>query len=202
MRNTCQVAGCDEYQIGGGLCRKHYMRLQRKGSTDDVRKNARGPCSVAGCEEAHVAHGLCGNHYRQEHQRERRLAAKVADPRACVGCGVAIAPEKQRRGPTSFCSRACKDRHRVTAGLAARDARKSYFKTRYGLTVAQVDEMAAKGCAICGTTEWPGRHNRPHVDHDHTTGEVRGLLCSECNTGLGKFKDDPVILQAAISYLG
>lgn len=55
-------------------------------------------------------------------------------------------------------------------------------------------------CAICkvdGNTS--GRSFS--VDHDHTTGQIRGLLCNSCNTGLGQFKDSVVALKAAISYL-
>lgn len=52
-------------------------------------------------------------------------------------------------------------------------------------------------CAICrdpfATT--------PHIDHDHETGTVRGLLCANCNTGIGKLKDDPKVLLAAAAYL-
>lgn len=51
-------------------------------------------------------------------------------------------------------------------------------------------------CAICGD-----QMRRPAVDHCHEGGQVRGLLCSPCNTGLGHFKDDPIRLQAAINYL-
>ncbi len=39
------------------------------------------------------------------------------------------------------------------------------------------------------------------VDHDHKTGEIRGLLCDSCNNGLGRFKDNPEILASALSYL-
>lgn len=50
-------------------------------------------------------------------------------------------------------------------------------------------------CAVCA--ERPAEH----VDHDHVTGKVRGLLCFNCNGGLGQFRDDPQILELAIEYL-
>jgi hypothetical protein len=78
---------------------------------------------------------------------------------------------------------------------------KHYFAKNYNLTVEQVNVMAEAGCRICGTTDWKGRHGRPHVDHDHATGKVRGILCDSCNLGLGKFKDDPALLRVAADYL-
>ena len=90
---------------------------------------------------------------------------------------------------------------RVVEGRAAASSKKHYFSSRYQTTLEKVNEMAKDGCQICGTTDWPGRHARPHVDHDHAYGHVRGILCSECNIGLGKFKDNPELLMAAIQYL-
>lgn len=70
----------------------------------------------------------------------------------------------------------------------------------YGITVDDLYEMAsAQGwmCAIC-LDPFVGS---PPIDHDHRTGEVRGLLCNRCNVGLGMFQDSPALLHAAVRYL-
>ncbi len=70
----------------------------------------------------------------------------------------------------------------------------------YGLTVEQYEEMAKNGCNICGTMKCASGR-RLAVDHCHSTGKIRGILCSPCNTAIGKLKDDPEMLRKAISYL-
>ncbi len=75
----------------------------------------------------------------------------------------------------------------------------SNLEKRYGITEeAYKDFLERQGglCAICR-----GLMSPPHVDHCHSSGKVRGLLCSECNLGLGKFKDNPEFLSRATSYL-
>jgi hypothetical protein len=75
---------------------------------------------------------------------------------------------------------------------------------KYGLTEAEFDVLlSAQGgkCSVCGVLFGDAKADRPHVDHCHTTGRVRGLLCHHCNTGLGHFRDSPETLQAAIQYL-
>jgi hypothetical protein len=79
----------------------------------------------------------------------------------------------------------------------------------YGITESDYLQMfeAQQGvCAICRQQE--SRRNASgqeitylSVDHDHKTGKIRGLLCHGCNTSLGRFNDDPGILQRAIDYL-
>jgi hypothetical protein len=74
---------------------------------------------------------------------------------------------------------------------------KSYKLTREqydGLVVKQEDH-----CKICGK-QFTGRASR-HVDHNHKTGAVRGLLCNRCNLGIGSFDDDPATLLKAAAYL-
>ena len=73
---------------------------------------------------------------------------------------------------------------------------------RKDLTDEEYNELlAAQGhsCAICGGVDEDGRNLS--VDHDHKTGYVRGLLCSQCNLGLGCFKDEHDRLKGAIDYL-
>ena len=53
-------------------------------------------------------------------------------------------------------------------------------------------------CAICGKRD---ELRRLALDHCHKTGKLRGLLCMQCNTGLGQFRDDTNLLQKAITYL-
>jgi hypothetical protein len=75
---------------------------------------------------------------------------------------------------------------------------------RYGLTGEQYDALLAAqsgGCAICSTTAGTKSNPTLHVDHDHRTGKVRGLLCQNCNTAIGAFQDDPALLRRASAYL-
>jgi hypothetical protein len=55
------------------------------------------------------------------------------------------------------------------------------------------------GCAICGRA--PSTKISLHIDHDHETGRIRGLLCFVCNNGLGQFQEDPAVLRKAAAYV-
>lgn len=74
-----------------------------------------------------------------------------------------------------------------------------------GLSHAEVEELqrraATEACELCGRYETKSRWKKLFIDHDHQTKKVRGLLCMECNTGLGKFKDSPELLRKAANYL-
>lgn len=76
------------------------------------------------------------------------------------------------------------------------------LKHAYGITLLEYDQILESQngvCVICGGINADGR--RLHVDHNHKTGKVRGLLCSKCNHGLGLFNDDIETLLGAVAYL-
>lgn len=77
------------------------------------------------------------------------------------------------------------------------------LQRKYGITLEQFDRMKATQnscCACCGESETILGKTLA-IDHDHATGKVRALLCTNCNTGIGHFKDDIFRLERAISYL-
>ena len=80
------------------------------------------------------------------------------------------------------------------------ERRRRILKSRYGITPEGFDELFKKQngrCAICKQQY----HSTLHIDHDHKTKEIRGLLCNNCNRGLGHFKDSKENLEAAVTYL-
>ena len=104
--------------------------------------------------------------------------------------------------------------HEFHTAQLGRDNRRPWCKAccrdyqlqkKFGLSRAEYYAMLRQQggrCAICGSHD-PGTKAKGQfcVDHDHATGEVRGLLCNGCNTGLGSFKDDPLALLKAAAYL-
>ncbi len=80
--------------------------------------------------------------------------------------------------------------------------KKSELRRKYGITLedwSRLYDMQKGLCAIC--SEVFISNSAAHVDHNHITNKVRGLLCRQCNTMLGFAKDDVLILQNAINYL-
>lgn len=160
-----------------------------------------------------------------------RRKVQERKPLNCVDCQIEFRPpkatgnlpercEKCRRARVATTARARKIAWRAANPERAREhGRASYHRNKnspqqvaarhtarlrqYGLTPDDLDRLLARQgnrCAICGE-EHRGRGKRLHVDHDHATGKVRGLLCGPCNVALGGFNDDPTRLRAAVRYL-
>lgn len=123
----------------------------------------------------------------------------------------------QRPGVVAASTRRYRDnvggyRDRVLAGVKARQTpavkRAQHLHEKYGITTFDFDDLlAAQGgrCGICKTDKpvanRGGLANGWCVDHDHSTGKIRGVLCQGCNTGLGSFRDSADALTNAAAYL-
>lgn len=106
----------------------------------------------------------------------------------CKSCVQAYAKDYYRKNPDK--RRAHKAKHTRRANLK-----------KFGLTPDDYAQrlMDQRGC--CAICKRPDPFSLLAVDHDHSTGKVRGLLCRNCNLVLGKMKDNPELLREAAAYL-
>jgi predicted metal-binding protein len=102
---------------------------------------------------------------------------------------------------TGYVCKACRSeqakQRRLSPEVLAAE-RRNALKRRYGMSVEQYEsmlELQQGVCAICS------RRDAVVVDHDHRTGKVRALLCQGCNSALGNFFDDPMLIRKAASYV-
>lgn len=135
------------------------------------------------------------NRKRLDKRCEERGRARMIGE--CRTCGAHF---KKKKRADAFCSDACRaqGKSNVTPYSDIHRLR------RYGITEDQYKNLIARSggfCEICGVPEVHAPKGRLHIDHDHSTGEVRGLLCQRCNHGLGHFKDSEALLSRASEYL-
>jgi Recombination endonuclease VII len=129
------------------------------------------------------------------------------------GCGKEIVGRSPR---ALYCSALCKRQAEIARRALARtgtkpahrgyndgrssDRRAASLRTKYGITLDQYQSLLDKqngGCAICGKTPEQERKNLA-VDHNHVTGEVRGLLCFHCNhKKVGRWRDGTILRKIA-----
>ena len=125
----------------------------------------------------------CDNYKEAEHFRLVKTSARVILKSTCKKCEAI----QQKSRPK----------------LSTEQRRKYVLKQLYGISLedytSMLEEQGAT-CKLCGTTNPEGR-GAWHVDHNHETGVVRGLLCHSCNTGIGHLKDDPDLLTKAALYI-
>lgn len=192
----CSVEGCGTKTHATGLCQKHYHRQRAWGTTAEPPEKPVKPCAVEGCSKPVKSRGWCGMHVRRWYKwgTTDERSPKRRTHRTCQRCERTL-PLAAFYNTSAHCAE-CYPHYRQERN-AQRLSRASGVTVR----VAELREGQQERCAICGTHESEAPKKRLHVDHDHETGRVRGLLCSRCNTGIGQFKDDPVRLQAAIVYL-
>lgn len=111
---------------------------------------------------------------------------------------------KREQGYQASCKACRKDQRKLYSNnYRAWNLMKNYGMTHLDyLTLLDAQDGFCAGCkkhfSLCSTD----RGSYLHVDHDHNTGRVRGLLCGKCNKALGLLNDDPEVLHRLASYLG
>ena len=150
----------------------------------------------------------------------RRSRMVIKKYKKCSSCGTTkplfanfYKQEANRDGYRGIC-KACTEIKRKKRGREGERARRkasgaqhnAYYKRHYGLSDTDVElikDVQGGRCAICNSPERPeiGKAGKLYVDHCHETGEVRGMLCNNCNSGLGQFRDNIESLDEAIRYL-
>lgn len=139
----------------------------------------------------------------------KHLDAVIGGPRRCKRCGeekpAAEFADRYSRHVCKVCySDAGNAWQRDHPEEAARHKRNHHLLMKFGITADEADALLAEQggvCPICREEISDARGYEPHIDHDHETGQVRGILCFLCNAGLGQFRDNPDRLRAAIVYL-
>ena len=192
--------------------------IRMKSNPPDIMNPNRTFCSMEGCENLQRNSGhkkwgkFCGKHHRTPEQTQiRKEKARIKSsekrqlnkrkrmfevelrakrPRLCNICDT-VKPCTEYRGILG----------RVCATCKSAQYRSRALKKTYGISETQYQSMLlSQGgvCAICGN---PPNGKHLCVDHDHTTGQIRGLLCDRCNFGIGYLMDDLDIIASAASYL-
>lgn len=179
-------------------------------------------CGHENCNRPHLAKGLCGKHYQRANWHKYKLKAnqgnrdwyhaKKKDP-------AFVKSERGRNKQRMAEKRAANQDYRKLEQLkkAAYRAdpnnkeveRNGALQYKYGITLNDYNRMHEQQGGVCAICQLPERLKDTRrktlrklaVDHCHATGKVRALLCSDCNTTLGKFKDDPALFDTAAAYL-
>lgn len=209
-QGVCSFPDCSKSVHTSGLCRGHYGQWQRGEKLRPFRQ-PKSSCDIEGCTEPHYALGWCKKHHGRfrKHGDPTKFLVKVEKGRnlqdgrrLCSACRRYLTPDHftgtaERRN--TYCLR---------CGVL-----RNYNMNHWDYVIMLISQ--GMRCAICGTQD-PGYGKKSFaVDHDHnccpirrngrskrTCGKcVRGLLCDACNTGIGRFDDNPITLRLAADYL-
>jgi len=270
----CGVADCGLALYAEGVCRLHYDRLRRRGTTADPTPKSAAECEIEGCSKKVHSKGLCQPHYRKMKRNgdplavvplgrprvegstdHRKLPAEVVaenkvlrfegkttcrNDHTYTENSSFIYPEGHPRAGQRGCKVCERNRQNGHLGRAAvaddlpiglQNGEKALCAKghAYNATNTYVDDKGNRHCLICRIDNhrlreyglspetfaemiieqdnkcWICRkdfgESTPNVDHCHVTGSVRGLLCRNCNHGLGNFHDNPEFLLRAGAYL-
>jgi len=173
---VCSVDGCERTVKSKGLCTTHYHRMYRHGRTDKPKTK----------REALIETGFS---YCPKCNKEKEISEFNKDKHTAFGVAI-------------YCRKCTAEKSNLRYVNFKRNHRNTQLKSNYNITIDEYEKLLIQqnnGCAICGRDNNGKR--MMCVDHCHSTGGVRGLLCNNCNLGLGNFMDDIKLLENAIKYL-
>lgn len=177
---ACSVEACDRPAKTKVLCEPHYRKLRKYG---DATYEPPQPANKR-CRRCWVTKPI-DDFYRKGENGHRHL---------CKPCYVAVAAE--RNVPEAHATHMRNWRRANPSGQL--DASLRY---RFGITGDDYQRLLAAQNGVCAICAGTNGDRRLCVDHDHNDGHVRGLLCGECNSGLGLLGDSASRLLAAAAYL-
>lgn len=183
---TCVTETCDRPAIARGLCTKHYQRVRK----DELRAAGRFPSKPKRSPEELVQHRAeCRERRLADPERYREIGRRSYHKHREANLARAAAYREVRRDEINERKRA------RYAQLSLDEKWERWLKKTWGLTKDDYAGMLARQggvCAICRQPERPGsdgRLVRLSVDHCHTTGAIRGLLCRTYNTAVGLYEN-------------
>jgi len=210
MRNICKVNECDKDVVAYNLCDKHRKRLSRHGHLKKTRP------SDWGTREKHPLYGSWN--WMRRMRGKHSICTEWDDFWQYVN-DMGERPSPQHRikridKHVGYSNENCKweevkpNQDRAEYAKQWRKDNPEKIKNNelvkmFGITLEDYNRMLKDQdscCKICGKHSDDERQALA-VDHCHTTGNIRGLLCKDCNTGLGLLKDSIPILQKAIEYM-
>ncbi len=139
---------------------------------------------------------------------------KTYFPKTCPKCQLTKLPKEFHKDPrnktglTSWCNQCRREKTKAWIKANPEKARRSRKNTTlkrvYGINLKEYEKMLEAQqyeCAICRTKKPGGMGDTFVVDHCHTTGKIRKLLCSKCNCAIGLLNENPSLFDAAKKYL-
>ncbi len=221
-RSICMINDCESYVVSNGLCDKHRKRLEKHGHTRQTRP------ADWGKRESHPLYSswtnlrrfrdiqLCKAWHEDFWVFVEEVPEKLEDRSLLRPIDDYAVIDKDNCEWIVPVSRKTEDEKEYLKNWARLDREQNpdkhknrYLFRHYGITLTEFEKMKTDQghvCKVCGNPETALNHHTKEtrdlaVDHCHSTGKVRGLLCSKCNTALGNFKDDISLLKKAIVYL-
>lgn len=225
VKRTCNIPGCEGEHEAKGLCAKHYIRLNVHGHTKSTRPFDWGQKEKHSLYQTWSWHRRSANLAKmcQEWYNDFWLFVKDVGERPSEDHFLrAIRADEKISAVNSHWVKATRadtteERRKLNAQYAREwrlnnpEKTKTYDLKRYfGIELLEYKQLLEdqRGlCAICRGKEFAKKHDSTKeirdfaVDHDHKTGKVRGLLCTNCNKGLGHFQDDADLVMKAALYL-